>query len=129
MSKQNVENGEKLWLDAFNGGDAAGVVGQYGQNARLLPPSSDIVEGRDALLQFVQGFLATGAKLSFELIKVYETPDVCTAVGRYEMTFPAGGGGPERDLGKYIEVWVRQSDGSWLIEDDMFNSNLAPPTA
>ena len=129
MTKQNVENGEKLWLEAFNSGDAAGVAGFYAENARLLPPNFDIVEGRAALGPFMQGFLDTGAKLSFELIKVYETPDVCTAVGRYEMTFPAGSGGPDRDLGKFIEVWVRQADGSWLIEDDMFNSNLPAPTA
>lgn len=128
MSKQNVENGEKLWLDSFNGGDANGVAGLYGQNARLLPPNADIVAGRAALVPFIQGFLDTGAKLSFDLIHVYETPDVCTAVGRYEMTFPAGSGA-DRDLGKFVEVWVRQADGSWLIEDDIFNSNLPAPAA
>jgi uncharacterized protein (TIGR02246 family) len=126
MSKQSVENGEKLWLEAFNSGDAEGVVAQYGPNARLLPPNADIVAGRAALASFVQGFLDTGVKLSFELIKVYETPDVCTAVGRYEMTFPAGAG---RELGKFVEVWVRQSDGSWLIEDDIFNSSDPAPAA
>ena len=129
MSKQNVENGEKLWLEAFNSGDAAGLLGLYGQNARLLPPNADIVEGRAALGPFLQGFLDTGAKLSFDLIHVYETPDVCTAVGRYEMTFPAGSDSPEPDLGKFIEVWVRQADGSWLIEDDIFNSNIPTPAA
>lgn len=129
MSRQNVENGEKLWLEAFNSGDAGAVVAMYGQNARLLPPNADIVAGRAALEPFLQGFLDTGAKLSFDLIHVYESPDVCTAVGSYEMTFPAATGGPDRDLGKFVEVWVRQSDGSWLMEDDIFNSNLPSPTA
>lgn len=129
MSRQNVENGEKLWLGAFNAGDASGVTALYGQDGRLLPPNAEIVAGRAAIEPFLQGFLDTGAKLSFDLIQVYETADVCTAVGRYEMTFPAGGEGPERDLGKFIEVWVRQADGSWLIEDDIFNSDLPAPAA
>lgn len=127
MSRQHVENGEKQWLEAFNGGDASGVAALYGQNGRMLPPNTDILSGRAAIVPFLQGFLDTGAKLSFELIQVYETPEVCTAVGRYEMSLPAGSGGPESDSGKYIEVWVRQADGSWLIEDDIFNSNMPAP--
>ena len=126
MSRHDVEIGEKQWLEAFNGGDAAGVAALYGPEARMMAPNMPTVSGRSDLVPFVQGFLDTGAKLSFDLVKVYETTDVCTAVGRYEMTFPAGSGvGP--DHGKFVEVWVRQSDGSWLIEDDIFNSDLGAP--
>ena len=126
MSRQNVENGEKLWLEAFNSGDAAGVAAQYTETGRLLPPNSDIVAGRAHLAPFVQGFIDTGAKLTFDLIEVYEAPDVCTSVGRYEMTFD---GSDDRDVGKFVEVWVRQGDGSWLIADDIFNSDLPPAPA
>jgi ketosteroid isomerase-like protein len=128
MSRQDIENGEKQWLEAFNSGDAAGVAACYGKNGRILPPNADIVEGRDALEPFVQAFLDTGAQLSFELLAVYDTPEVCTAVGRYEMTFPAGGDGPDHDSGKFVEVWTRQPGGEWLIQEDIFNSNLPVPT-
>ena len=127
MSRQDIENGEKTWLEAFNAGDAKGVAACYGKDARLLPPNEDIVQGRAALVPFVQAYLDTGAKLAFDLIEVYETHDICTAVGRYEMTVPAGGEGPDRDSGKYLEVWTRQRDGSWLIQDDIFNSSLPLP--
>jgi uncharacterized protein (TIGR02246 family) len=123
MSRQDVENGQKQWLEAFNSGDAAGVAAQYTETGRLLPPNGEIVAGRAQLVPFVQGFIDTGAKLTFDLIEVYETPEVCTSVGRYDMTFE---GSDARDLGKFIEVWVRQSDGSWLIADDIFNSDLPP---
>ena len=122
MSRKNIEAGEKKWLDAFNGGDASGVAQMYAADARLLPPNADIVQGRSDLEAFVKEFIQTGAKLQFELLAVHEAPDVCASVGRYVMDFPAGSGIPQ-DRGKFIEVWKHQG-GSWLIADDIFNSDL-----
>jgi uncharacterized protein (TIGR02246 family) len=116
-----------VWLDAFNGGDASGVAQLYTDGARLLAPGADIVEGRSDIEGFIKGFIQTGAKLTFDLLTVHESADLCASVGRYTMDFPAGSGAPQ-DLGKFIEVWARQSDGSWLMVDDIFNSNLPAPS-
>jgi uncharacterized protein (TIGR02246 family) len=124
MSRQNVENGEKLWTEAFNAGDAAGVAALYATDGRVLPPNSELVQGRPAMTGMLQEFMDMGAQLSFDLVTVHEAPSLCAAVGHYEMTFPPGGEGPDRDSGKFVEVWVRQEDGSWLIAEDIFNSDL-----
>jgi len=126
MSRADIEAGEKRWLEAFNGADAAGVAQQYAMGARLLAPNFELLEGRDAIEAFCKEFIATGAQLSFDLITVHESPDLCAAVGRYVMTFP--GDAPD-DRGKFIEVWKRQSDGSWQIADDAFNADLPPAAA
>jgi uncharacterized protein (TIGR02246 family) len=127
MGKSDVEAGEAAWLKAFNSGDAAGVAKQYSQDARLMPPNSDIIAGRDAIEAFTKEFVATGASLSFNLLTVHEGGDIVAAVGTYEMSIPVPGGEPQLDSGKYIEVWQRQSDGAWLIVDDVFNSSLPAP--
>jgi uncharacterized protein (TIGR02246 family) len=129
MSRQDIESREQEWLSAFNGGDAAGVAGLYTEDGRLLPPNSDVVEGRSAIEAFVKNFLDMGASLSFSLLTVHESPDLCAVVGRYELEFQPEGAEPGRDSGKFIEVWTRQGDGSWLMADDIYNSSLPAPGA
>jgi ketosteroid isomerase-like protein len=49
-------------------------------------------------------------------------------LGTYTMTIvPPGAPGPVNDSGKYVEVRRKQSDGSWLIAVDIFNSDLPAP--
>jgi uncharacterized protein (TIGR02246 family) len=127
MSRSKIEAGEKAWLAAFNTGDAAGVANVYATDARLMPPNADIIEGRSAIEVFVKEFVASGAQLTFSLLKVHESADMCAAVGTFELTIPVPDGEPQKDLGKYIEVWTREPDGSWVIADDVFNSNLPAP--
>ncbi len=126
MSRQDIENGEKQWLEAFNAGDAAGVVAMYSPDARLLAPNTELVQGTDAMVPFVQGFIDTGVKLAFTSLAVHEAPDLCASVGRYDMTAPDG---TSVDRGKFVEVWAKQRDGQWRIVDDIFNSDLPAPPA
>jgi ketosteroid isomerase-like protein len=124
MSKKDIELREREWLSAFNGADASGVARVYAPDARLMPPNSGIVEGA-AIEGFIKEFVATGAQLSFKLLTVHESPDLCAAVGEYEMEIP----GAPNDSGKFIEVWRRDADGSWFIVDDIFNSSLPAPAS
>ena len=125
MSKKDIEAREREWLKAFNAADASGVADLYAQDARLMPPNTDIVEGRAAVEGFIKEFVASGAQLTFKLLTVHESPDLCAAVGEYDMQIP----GAPNDKGKFIEVWRRQADGSWLIADDVFNSSLPAPAS
>jgi uncharacterized protein (TIGR02246 family) len=128
MSKKDVEAGEKQWLKAFNGGDASGVAAMYATDGRIMPPNTETLTGRSEIEAFVKEFVATGAQLSFNSVHVHETAELCAGVGRYEMEIPTPAG-PQRDSGKFIELWAKQSDGSWLIVEDIFNSSLPAPEA
>jgi uncharacterized protein (TIGR02246 family) len=127
VARKDIEAAEAAWLTAFNGGDASGVAQLYAEEARLLPPNTDIVAGRPAIEGFVKEFLAMGATLSFELVAVHDAGDLNVAVGRYQMELRPPGAEPQQDNGKFVEVWTRQADGSWQIVDDIFNSSLPAP--
>src|SRR5207302_4016960 len=87
MSRQDVEAGEKKWLEAFNGGDASGVAQRYAEDGRLMPPNSDTLQGRSAIEPFIKEFLQMKAKLSFKLVDLHDAGDTCVAIGQYEMEF------------------------------------------
>ena len=125
MSKANIEAREQEWLTTFNGGNAAGVAAIYHNDARVLPPNAEIITGRSDIESFCKEFIQTGAQLTFNVLTLHESPDLCAAVGTYVMTFPADSGVPN-DTGKYVEVWVREN-GTWSITDDIFNSDLPAP--
>ena len=128
MSRQDVETGEKEWLEAFNAGDASGVAAKYADDGRMLGPNVDILQGRPAIEAYLKEFIQMNAKLSFSLVDLHDAGDTCVAVGKYELAFEPPGMGPQKDSGKFVEVWKRQSDGSWLIADDIYNSSLPLPT-
>jgi ketosteroid isomerase-like protein len=129
MSRADVEAGEGLWLEAMNAGDAAGVAARYEPDARLAAPNVDTLHGRAAIEAFCKEFIAVGARLSFELVDVYGSDDISVAVGEYQLVMQPQGVEPQRDRGKYIEVWRRQADGSGHLADDIFNSSEPAPAA
>jgi ketosteroid isomerase-like protein len=124
MGRSDVEAGEKRWLEAFNAGDAGGVAAQYESEARIAAPEVDTIVGRAAIEGFVKEFTAARATLSFRLVDVYGSDDLSVAVGEYDLVLQPEGVEPQQDRGKFVEVWRRQPDGTWLIADDIFNSSL-----
>ena len=81
-------------------------------------------------LAFVDSFLQLEASLAFELLSVHESPDLCAAVGRYELTFRPPGEERQTDAGKFVEIWPFQSRGGMLIgtDDTVYVSEVATAT-
>jgi ketosteroid isomerase-like protein len=54
-----------------------------------------------------------------EKAEVSKSGDLGYSTGTYSATF-----GETTDKGKYVTIWRKQSDGSWKVIEDMFNSDL-----
>jgi hypothetical protein len=52
-----------------------------------------VIQGR-GIRAFAATYIAMGARGAFGLITVHESPDLCVAVGRYEMEVRPDGGEP-----------------------------------
>lgn len=119
-----IEANTKQFTEAFNKGDAAAVANLYTTDARMLPPNSEMVEGRANIQKFWQGAITAGMKLeSLETLHVETQGNIAVEIGRYTTTLSVAGGTPTTDKGKYVVVWKREG-GSWKLAVDIFNTSV-----
>jgi len=122
-----IEAQSQAFADGMNAGDWAAVAATYTEDAVLLPPNVAAVRGRDG----IEAFLAEFPPISDFTItntEVEGAGDMAYVVGTYSMTATPEGAKSIHDTGKYIEIRKRQSDGSWALYRDIYNSDM-PATA
>jgi ketosteroid isomerase-like protein/quercetin dioxygenase-like cupin family protein len=103
-------------------------ISYYAPDATAHPPGMPAATGsaaiKDALTKI---FSAPGFSLTWAPVRaeVSTAGDVGYTVGTYEISM---NGATEK--GKYVEVWKKQSDGTWKVKEDIFNADGAgaPPS-
>ena len=103
---------------------AAYVKLYYADDATVLPPNQAAVQGQAALISW---FMSAPKMEDFktEIIEIEGRGDLAYIRGSYSMkVMMPGAPAPVQDTGKYIEIWKKQSDGSWKVFRDIFNSDL-----
>jgi ketosteroid isomerase-like protein len=118
-SRSAIEAANKRFVEAFSKADAARIADMYAEGARVMPPNSPMVQGRQKIQELWQSLINTGAKLTLSTSDVEAQGNVLYEVGTYELIFPDN----KRDAGKYVVVWRRQK-GDWKLAVDIWNSNM-----
>jgi ketosteroid isomerase-like protein len=115
---------------AMQSGDAAAASALYSDDARLLAPSAELFEGREAIAAFWRAGIESGIKdVELESLEVEQRGELAHEIGSYVLRLEADGGDVV-DRGKYLLVHERQRDGSWRWAVEMFSpdSIYAPRT-
>lgn len=122
-TRKAIDENLKVFIEAFNKGDAAGVAAIYAMDAKLLPPNAKLVEGQANIQTFWGRAISAGVKVvSLTTSDVTGTGDYAIDTGKYVTTMPAASGGTTTDEGKFVVVWQRQGS-SWKIIRDIWNSD------
>ena len=105
----------------YNRGDAEGLAPLYSEDAKILSPNMDFVEGKNAIQAFWQGALEMGVKsFKSEIIETDSSGNLGYLVGKYTLY---GSENQELDQGKYISV-CKNIDGKWKVHRDIYNSSM-----
>jgi len=118
-----IEAAQAAWEAAFNAGDgAAAAAAMFTEDARLLPPDSPVVEGREAIGKFWQGLMDAGVhSLDLGLIAVEVNGDTMIETGTWAVKAPSDQGEVDA-AGKALVVWKKGDDGVWRMSQDMWNN-------
>lgn len=114
------------WQDHFNAGDAkAAVEAMFTEDARLLPPKANMVEGREAITAFWQAAMDSPVHdLELGLVSAEILGDTAIETGTWALMVPAEDGkGEVRATGKTLVVWKKGADGAWRMSQDMWNDS------
>ncbi|MBY8974199.1 DUF4440 domain-containing protein [Rhodobacteraceae bacterium NNCM2] len=106
------------WDAAFNDGDAVKVAGMYAEDARVITGDGTIVEGPAEIEALFKGFIDSG----FGQHEI----TMATADGNSDVIYESGewsgvGGDGKTYGGKLVNIYERQSDGSWKTVIHIWN--------
>ena len=117
-------------VSALNANDADAWVSCFTPDGVQMPPNDAANIGIDNIRAWSTGMLtAFGAEFSLDVDEVeLAGDDRAFERGGYTIALtPTAGGPPIGDSGKYITIYQRQVDGSWLMARDIWNSNQPLP--
>jgi ketosteroid isomerase-like protein len=120
--RQGDENNVKL----MNAKDWKGALALYAEDAIELPPNHAAIQGKAAIQAWLQAFPPL-SDFHTESLEIVGQADLAFDRGTYSMTVTPAAAPPIKDRGKYLTIWRKQTDGSWKVVRDVFNSDLPQP--
>jgi len=121
-TKSDVEALNTAWNDAFNSGDAAAVAALYHENAHLSPGNQKVLTGREEIQKLFQSFIDGGVHdHAIEIVDVHANGDIVYEISKWSAKGAEKDGKKPEFGGVLLNIFERQSDGSWQSRLHIWN--------
>lgn len=127
-ARAEIERLGHQWEEAANTGQVERLMEVYAADAVILPPGGPLIEGTATIRElFRQEFETFDTKIAFTTQELEVEGDLAYRRGTYVWRGTERGSGRVLETtNKFLEIWKRQSDGSWRIAIDTWNA-AGPP--
>ena len=116
------------WMKVYAAKDLSKAVAFFDEHGSMLAPNAPVATGKAAISQLIaRDFTYGDLTWRAEKAGVSQSGDLGYTSGDYQFRFKNPSGSPVVDNGKYLTVWKKQTDGSWKVLFDMFNTDMPPP--
>ena len=119
--KRAIDKGNAQWIEGFEKSDPALVTSIFAEdgvilagNGKVFKGHQQIIERQKALMQLV----GQEVKVTVTTVKVWLDGDTAYETGKYAYRYQDKGK-PVTEEGRYVTMWKRQKDGSWILAMDM----------
>ncbi|MFI5279995.1 MAG: YybH family protein [Gemmatimonadales bacterium] len=125
-----VKAADATYGTTLSSGNVDAVVALYTSDAVVLPSGQPMATGTDAIKAMLNGMMST-MRFNLRLTPgtVSGRGDMAYVVGTFHFTATMKDttqAAPPPSDGKYVEVLMRQADGSWKLAVDIWNENSMP---
>ena len=128
--KKQIQEEQTSFMESFNNGDAKAATKYYTMNAIVSPPNAPEAKGKEAIEKLWQSFISMGkATVKLNTVNTVVSGKLAVVYQAYQFEATMGDGQATKDNGKSVVVYEEQKDGSWLITNDIWNSNLPLPAS
>jgi uncharacterized protein (TIGR02246 family) len=118
-----MEADNARWLTAYNTNTPAAFPAMYTNDAVVLPPGAQPVNGREAIGRFWEERLKPGNRKdhTFEIIDIRQDGHFAYQQARWTLAILNKTGEPTKLSGNTVRIFEQQPDGTWLTKVHIFN--------
>ena len=122
MVTQGTSATNRQFEEAIARGDAAACAAVYTDDAKVLPPDSPALTGKQAAQGLWQSIIDMGVKgISLQTLELEEMGDRAVERGAATIDIQGEGGQTMQASAKFIVLWRRPADGAWKWHWDCFH--------
>ncbi len=122
LETADVEMLNSLWATSFDNGNTTTLATLYTKDAMVFPPSSEILEGRVAITDYLDGLREAGFnEYSISNVDMQVKGDTAYSTALWEVVRIGVDGNEIKLDGNITNVLERQNNGSWKIKLQSWN--------
>ena len=126
----SIESVDSALSKAVAARDLEKILSFYAEDAVLMPTAEPIVSGKAAIREEWHHILSIPDFQNKSVLTrsvMSKSGDMAYSMGSYVATLRGENGELVTEPGKWLTVWTRQGDGSWLIVAETYNTDIPPP--
>ena len=119
-----LEARDRGWAAAAFAKDLDTLMNFYDERGTQLAPGGAVFAGKDQLRELFSNLFADpdySLTWTIETAEVSASCDLGYTRGDWTILSRNAAGSITESTGKYLGVWVRDSAGSWVVREDIFN--------
>ena len=118
--RREIDSLNRAMERAFNSGDMMAVSRFYADDAKLMGPRNDDVQGRAAIDRYWSG-IRNPKSWKLEVIEVGGDRRTAYQVGRSTLVSADANGVDRTSVSRFTVIWKRQPDGQMKIHLDFYH--------